>query len=114
MNYDQLYKDNIQLIDKLRQFDILNELGFVYKDDFTEEDIQVLIQIASLFSLEKDYYEFAYEITTKLFKIKYEQYPALYNFAYNILSRIGNFPNRELLDKYGFNKSNLKNFNLIS
>ncbi len=114
MNYSQIYQDNLQLIDKLRRFDILYELGFVNKDDLTEEDIQTLIQIASLFSLDKDYYELAYEITTKLFKFKYEQYPALYSFAYNILSRIGNFPNRGLLNKYGFNESYLNNFSLIA
>ena len=114
MNYDQKYNDNIQLIDKLRRFELLNELNFANKDDFTEEEIQTLMQIASLCSLEEKYYEIAYEITTKLFKIKNEQYPILYDFSYNILSRIGNFPNRELLKKYGFNELNLNNFKLLA
>jgi replicative superfamily II helicase len=114
MNYKQIYQDNLTIIDKLRKIDILNELDFSCDENLGEVEITKLMQLASLFSLENEYYEISYEITTKLFKNFYEKYPSLNDFAYSILSRVGNFPNRELLEKYGFNGNSIKNFKLLS
>jgi len=114
MNYNQIYQDNLTIIDKVRKIDILKELNFFCEENLEEIEIIQLMQLASLFSIEEEYYEVSYEITTKLFKNFYDKYSKLSEFAYSILSRLGNFPNRELLKEYGFNDILLKNFNMLS
>lgn len=114
MIYKQKYQDNLTIIDKLRKIDILNELNFSCEENLEEVEIAKLIQLASLFSIEEEYYEVSYEITTKLFKNFYDKYQNLSEFAYSILSRLGNFPNRKLLEEYGFNNISLKNFSILS
>jgi superfamily II DNA/RNA helicase len=102
MNYNKIHEENLDIINKLRKIDILNELELEKNIELSETEIRQLMQIASLFSLEKNFYELSYEITTKLFKNFSSKFKSLYDFAYSILSRLGNFPNRELLYKYGF------------
>ncbi|MBK2266885.1 DEAD/DEAH box helicase [Francisella philomiragia] len=95
------------LISKLINYDslkYLNELNIRSEsdiDELSEEDILNLIQIASIYALSIDEKKqiFAYEIVTKLFINFYEEYPNLYSISYCILSRLGNFPNRDLLKK---------------
>lgn len=101
-------RENHLLIKKLLIIDFRNE--FPYKlsneDDYqlTGDELNQLIQIASFLSLsnEPSDLSLAYEIITKLFKNFHEEHPNLYSIAHVILSRLGNFPNRDLLKKYGF------------
>ncbi|MDG6881099.1 ski2-like helicase [Phocoenobacter uteri] len=95
-----------ELIDNLVKYDLqryLIDLGFIVDNSsliiLTENDIKNLCNISSVFALseKEEEQEIAYEIITKLFLNFVEEYPNLYSIAYAILSRLGNFPNRELL-----------------
>lgn len=105
---------NEKIINKLVVFDISQNLHqgleLIENYDISEKDIEFLCKIASIKSLSEDADEQsqAYEIITKLFKNFNNKYPALYSITYSILSRLGNFPNRELLRSYGFNETELK------
>lgn len=102
-----------EIINKLVVYDISQNLhvGLRLINDYkiSEEEIEYLCKISSIKSLSDndDEQALAYEIITKLFKNFYTTYPNLYSIAYSILSRLGNFPNRELLNDYGFNHDNL-------
>ncbi|WP_121626781.1 DEAD/DEAH box helicase [Poseidonibacter antarcticus] len=102
-----------EIINKLVIMDISQNLheGLELINDckISEEEIEYLCKISSIKSLSDNNEEqaLAYEIITKLFKIFHSSYPNLYSIAYSILSRLGNFPNRELLNDYGFNDNNL-------
>lgn len=105
--------ENLKLIEKLIIHDIVQDLPSIptIDNDYTvsETEIEKLCKIASILSLNNDSKEqaLAYEIVTKLFKNYYGEYPNLYSISHAILSRLGNFPNRELLDEYGFNQNKL-------
>ncbi|EEF14136.1 DEAD/DEAH box helicase [Campylobacter rectus RM3267] len=96
------------LIEKLVKYDIVNYLsGLNIKQDnnleqFSGEEILQLCKYASLLALsdKDDEQMLSYEISTKLFINFYEKYPTLYSIVFSILSRLGNFPNRDLLKKY--------------
>ncbi|WP_459902809.1 DEAD/DEAH box helicase [Campylobacter concisus] len=96
------------LIEKLIRYDIINYLSALnIKQDnnleqFSEEEILQLCKYASLLALsdKDDEQMLSYEISTKLFINFYEKYPTLYSIVFSILSRLGNFPNRDLLKKY--------------
>ena len=102
-----------ELINKLVVFDISQNLHhgleLIQTYEILEEEIEFLCKIASIKSLSDDSEEqsLAYEIITKLFKNFSEKYPSLYSITYSILSRLGNFPNRELLKDFGFDESQL-------
>jgi replicative superfamily II helicase len=103
-----------ELINKLVVFDISQNLHhgleLIQTYEISEEEIEFLCKIASIKSLSDDSEEqfLAYEIITKLFKNFSEKYPSLYSITYSVLSRLGNFPNRELLKDFGFDESQLK------
>jgi superfamily II DNA/RNA helicase len=103
-----------QLINKLVVFDISqnlhNGLELIETYEISEEEIEFLCKIASIKSLSDDSEEqsLAYEIITKVFKNFSENYPSLYSITYSVLSRLGNFPNRELLKDFGFDERQLK------
>jgi superfamily II DNA/RNA helicase len=103
-----------EIINKLVVFDISqnlhHSLELIQNNDVSESEIEFLCKIASIKSLSENLVEQseAYEIVTKLFKNFSEKYPSLYSISYSILSRLGNFPNRELLKSYGFNESELR------
>jgi replicative superfamily II helicase len=105
--------ENLKLIEKLVIYDMVQDLPSLpkidYDYDISEREIENLCRIASILSLNNDFKEqaLAYEIVTKLFKNYNKEYPNLYSISHTILSRLGNFPNRGLLDDYGFNKSTL-------
>ena len=92
-----------ELINKLVVFDISQNLHhgleLTQTYEISEEEVKLLCRIASIKSLSDDSEEqsLAYEIITKLFKNFNAKYPSLYSITYSILSRLGNFPNRELL-----------------
>lgn len=97
------------LIKKLIQYDswqLLVLRGFSPENkciEISKNEIEELCSIASLYAIDDlndEKQNLAYEIITKLFLNFYKQYPNLYNIAYHILSRLGNFPNRELLSQY--------------
>ena len=102
-----------ELINKLVVFDISQNLHhgleLIQTYEILEEEIEFLCKIASIKSLSESSEEqsLAYEIITKLFKNFSEKYPSLYSITYSILSRLGNFPNRELLKDFGFDESQL-------
>jgi replicative superfamily II helicase len=101
-----------EIINKLIKYDMIQSLSnlSIYNEvSITEEEIEYLCKISSILSLSDDNEEqtLAYEIITKVFKNFYEIYPNIYSISYTILSRLGNFPNRELLEKFGFNQSDL-------
>jgi len=102
-------KKDLQTIEKLIIYDIVQDLPCVLHSDYeyniSEVEIENLCKLSSILSLgnEAENQALAYEIITKLFKNYYEKYPNLYSISHAILSRLGNFPNRELLNKYGFN-----------
>ena len=104
---------NLKLIEKLIVHDIVQDLPSIpiidYEYTLSEIEIEKLCKIASILSLNNDSNEqtLAYEIVTKLFKNYNGEYHSLYSISHAILSRLGNFPNRELLDKYGFNQNKL-------
>lgn len=103
-----------EIINKLVVFDISQNLHqgleLIENYDISENEIEFLCKVASIKSLSEDSAEQseAYEIMTKLFKNFNEKYPSLYSIAYSILSRLGNFPNRELLKSYGFNENEVR------
>jgi len=105
--------ENLKLIEKLVIYDIVQDLPSIpnidYEYKISESEIEKLCTIASILSLNNDSKEeaLAYEIVTKLFKNYNRVYPNLYSISHAILSRLGNFPNRELLNKYGFTKNKL-------
>jgi len=105
--------ENLKIIEKLVVYDIVQDLPSIPKVDYeyklSEMEIEKLCKIASILSLNNESKEqaLAYEIITKLFRNYYKKYPNLYSISHAILSRLGNFPNRDLLDKYGFNKDKL-------
>jgi len=105
---------DLQLIEKLIIHDILQDLPSIvnpkYEHTLTQTDIENMCKIASILSLnlKSEKQILAYEIITKLFRNFHREYQNLYSISHAILSRLGNFPNRELLDKYGFNESNLQ------
>lgn len=97
-----------ELIEELIYFDLknyLHSLNIRQSDELNvlnENEIINLCQISSVLSLSDDEDDqiLAYEIITKVFTNFYAEYPNLYSIAFSILSRLGNFPNRELLQKY--------------
>lgn len=103
-----------ELINKLVVFDISQNLHhgleLIQTYEISEEEIEFLCKIASIKSLSDSSEEqsLAYEIITKLFKNFNEDYPSLYSITYSVLSRLGNFPNRELLKDFGFDESQLR------
>lgn len=105
--------ENLKLIEKLVIFDIVQDLpcepNTNYEYKVSEIEIERLCKIASILSLNNDPKEqtLAYEIVTKLFKNYNREYPNLYSISHAILSRLGNFPNRDLLNKYGFSQTKL-------
>lgn len=105
---------DLQLIEKLIINDIVQDLPCTlntkYEHELTLLDIESLCKISSILSLSTESKQqiIAYEIITKLFRNFHREYQNLYSISHAILSRLGNFPNRELLDKYGFNESNLQ------
>jgi replicative superfamily II helicase len=107
-------KTDLKIIEKLVIYDIAQDLPPTlharYQYELTENEIETLCRVSSILSLSIKANEqaLAYEIITKLFRNFSSQYTNLYSIAHVILSRLGNFPNRELLDKYGFSESNLQ------
>jgi replicative superfamily II helicase len=106
-------KEDLAKINKLILYDIRNDLPGKLQKEFlepTEREIEDLFILSSILSLsdESSKLILAYEIITKLFKKFHKKYSNLYSITHVILSRLGNFPNRDLLMKYGFNDSNLK------
>jgi len=108
-----------ELINKLVVFDISQNLHqgleLIQTYEILEGEIEFLCKIASIKSLSESSEEqsLAYEIITKLFKNFSEKYPSLYSITYSILSRLGNFPNRELLKDFGFDESQLRQTPII-
>ncbi len=106
-------RKDLQIIEKLIIYDIVQDLPCIlhsgYDHKVSEVEIENLCKLSSILSLsnEAKNQALAYEIITKLFKNYYEKYPNLYSISHAILSRLGNFPNRELLNKYGFNEKML-------
>ena len=94
-----------EIIDKLIQYDIrtyLHSLGLVQNDKIeplSEKEINILCNVSSILALsdDDDKQALAYEIITKLYISFRNKYPNLYTIAYSILSRLGNFPNRDYL-----------------
>ena len=113
MDYKKILEEHIKIVNKLRQIDILNELNDKSDIDLSEDEIDSLIKLSSLLSLEEKYHEPSYEISSKLFKNFYEKYENLHNAIYITLSRLGNFPNRELIKEYGFRDNTIDNLALI-
>lgn len=102
-----------QSIEKLIIHDIIQDLPCTFHSNYeyhlSDLEVENLCKVASILSLNKEAKDqaLAYEIITKLFKNFHTIYPNLYSVAHAILSRLGNFPNRTLLDRYGFNEINL-------
>lgn len=107
------------LIERLIQYDIikyLSNLNIIQdksQEEPSKEDILRLCRYASILALsdKDDEQILAYEISTKIFINFYQKYPNLYSIVFGILSRLGNFPNRGLLEKYmPSEKFNTQNF----
>ena len=102
-----------EIINKLVVYDISQNLHsgleLTISCSLEGNEIEYLCKIASIYSLSDNSLEqaLAYETITKVFKNFNETYPNLYSITYSILSRLGNFPNRELLKDYGFNDNKL-------
>lgn len=92
-----------ELIEKLEVASIISQLpGQVYGKDIhelEEEDISTLLSYASILALSDDHSDIsqAYEIVTRLLEVSRGENPHVVSGAEVILSRIGNFPGRELL-----------------
>ncbi len=93
-----------ELIDKLIKYDIIkhfDDLGINSEEEIelNNNDVMSLCNIASKFSLSNSKYNksHAYDIATKLFINFEDEYEFIKPIAYNILSRLGNFPGRQLL-----------------
>lgn len=110
---------DLQLIEKLVIHDITHDLprtlSTKYEYELTLLDIESLCKISSILSLSSESKQqiLAYEIITKLFRNFYQEYQNLYSITHAILSRLGNFPNRELLEQYGFSESSLQQSPII-
>ena len=110
---------DLQLIEKLIIHDIVHDLPCIlytkHEHELTLLDIESLCKISSILSLNSESKQqiLAYEIITKLFRNFYQEYQNLYSITHAILSRLGNFPNRELLEQYGFSESNLQQSPII-
>lgn len=97
-----------EIINKLVVYDISKDLHsgleLARESSITEEEVEYLCKIASIKSLSDNSEDqaLAYEVITKIFKNFNEEYPNLYSISYTILSRLGNFPNRELLKRLWF------------
>lgn len=108
---------DLKLIEKLITHDIVRDLPCTLytEHELTLSDIENLSKISSILSLSSEAKKqiLAYEIITKLFRNFHHEYQNLYSITHAILSRLGNFPNRELLGKYGFSESNLRQSPII-
>jgi len=107
----------IKLIDELIIYDFnkyLYDLGIKSAIQnnikIEENEIIYLCKLSSILSLSdsEDEQTRAYEIITKLFLNFYTDYSNLYTITHSILSRLGNFPNRELLNKYKIDEEHVK------
>lgn len=110
---------DLKLIETLITHDIVRDLPCTlyteHEYELTLSDIEKLSKISSILSLSSEAKKqiLAYEIITKLFRNFHHEYHNLYSITHAILSRLGNFPNRELLGKYGFSESNLRQSPII-
>ncbi len=94
-----------ELVDKLIQYDIrkyLHSLNLFQNKEIVpldENEISILCNLSSILALPNDDEKqmLAYEIITKLYINFHHEYPNLYTITYSILSRLGNFPNRDYL-----------------
>lgn len=110
-----------EIIDKLIQYDIrkyLYSIGLVQDreiESLTEKEINMLTNVSSILALSNSDEEQAlsYEIITKLYVNFHHEYPNLYSITYSILSRLGNFPNRDYLNTLTDELTENENSNIL-
>lgn len=102
----------LKLYGRLIVSDIQSRIGIVSVDqELSEQEIRFLLQSAAILSFERppveeesvvDRREWSYDVATRLVESLSETYPGVTTVAEIILSRLGNFPGRQLLlDRFG-------------
>ncbi|MFD3285651.1 DEAD/DEAH box helicase [Alteromonas macleodii] len=105
-----------KLIEKLQVHSTQNQLpgkATVSEEPISASEVNRLLGHTSILSLSEDPAEkiLAYEIITRLLEIETKKDSKLLNYAEVVMSRLGNFPGRQLLRKrYNFTNNNVPSF----